>query len=106
MSVINDKSLSQQQQRKLNSMLLVQSATSRTPTRSRTRGVSSVAATPAQQVLSSDSRALAEQTLEEIHDFCGLSRHALQVVVREEGEGEETRRLKAVETGDAERRYR
>ncbi|EKX31993.1 hypothetical protein GUITHDRAFT_121839 [Guillardia theta CCMP2712] len=48
---------------------------------------------------------LAQLTLDEIHDFCGISRLKLQVVVVEE-ENEDERRLKAVETGDMQRKYR
>ncbi|EKX31988.1 hypothetical protein GUITHDRAFT_148929 [Guillardia theta CCMP2712] len=104
MFILDEKHLSKEQHEKLERIMVVQPPAP-PPKRSRTRGIYVLQGPAEQEGAVLERKNLAQLTLDEIHDFCGISRLKLQVVVVEE-ENEDERRLKAVETGDMQRKYR
>ncbi|EKX41502.1 hypothetical protein GUITHDRAFT_112475 [Guillardia theta CCMP2712] len=98
MFILDEKKLDKAQQEKC---VMIKSNSSGRP-RVATRGMRSV-----QTASSSSDKDWAKLTLEELHDFCGKSPYVLQVIVEESDEDEvENRRLRAVEVGEAFRRYK
>ena len=104
MFILDEKHLSKEQQKKLERIMVVQPPA---PPRRMPRPRGSVSRGSDSELVAPEEerKSLAQLTLDEIHDFCGMSRLKLQVVVVEE-ENEDERRLKAVETGDMQRKYR